>query len=466
MSDLLIQAMTAKQNGDINLAKQLLSQVIIQDPRNEGAWMMMADVVDDVKLRRNCLERVLAINPNNTAASMALTKLNTTPLGPVIRGERNKPMDTPKIENKPPFTPPFTWDGQPEQYLALGDLTFPDLPNEEANPLPEIPPTFDWANESEEPDKTIDKIFEAVSKPELASEPPPREESNWLDNLRPSEDIVETPAQLQKPEEEKTEDPWLKELVGSDTGAAREQRPLTRDDFSVSAEPELGLQAFATTEKPPMASAEPDSRLWDNPHAKSDRLVILSYRSLIYAHPTESDMPHILGLFNENRMVRDLLGENAHIIKLESIDRVTANPKAANMVIEFKQDGKTIIHQLIFSSPQVRDEALTALNYRLGAGFKQYSHSTSLEDKILSPIIILVLVSALAWGFVWGVPMLGKLQGFDTGSPQVVLSSVQQFIGKNGAVYIILLSVLIIAACVIRMVLNLRKPSSEVVLKR
>src|SRR5512137_2701770 len=127
MADLLIQAMSAKQNGDITLAKQLLSQAIIQDPRNEGAWMLMSELVDDVKLRRNCLERVLAINPENAAANIALTRLNTSPLGPVIRGERNKPLDAPKIEKTPPFTPPFTWSGDQEQYLALGDLTFPDL---------------------------------------------------------------------------------------------------------------------------------------------------------------------------------------------------------------------------------------------------------------------------------------------------------------------------------------------------
>ncbi len=66
MSDLLLQAVNARQNGNIALTKQLLAQALIQDPRNEGAWMLMYEVVDDVKLKRNCLERVLAINPDNS----------------------------------------------------------------------------------------------------------------------------------------------------------------------------------------------------------------------------------------------------------------------------------------------------------------------------------------------------------------------------------------------------------------
>ena len=474
MPDLLIQAMSAKQIGDLKLAKQLLSQAIVQNPRDEGAWMLMAEVVEDAKLQRNCFERVLAINPNNATANAALAKLDTAPLEMVIKGERNKPAETPteprKAEKIPPFTPPFTWDGQPEQYLALGDLTFPTTPEEETPEIPETPPTFDWTNESSEPDKTIDKIFDAVSNQEMASEAPPQKESNWLDNLRPSDEVIETPGIGKVPEAKKTmgqkvEDPWLNELVGSDEATVTEPHTLTEDDFSVSAEPQLGLEAFAPDEKPSTSTAEPDSLLWDNPQAKTDRLVILSYRSLIYANPQESDIPHIMGLFNENRMVRDLLGEKAHMIKLESIERVSTNPQTTKMVIEYKSDDKIISHELTFSSPQVRDEAFTALKYRLGAAFIQSGHTISLEDKILTPIVIIVLVAILSWILLGGIPLLSRARGFDTGAAQAFLSSMQQLIYQF-SIIIIVVAVLICAACGVWMALNLRKPSSEVVLKR
>src|SRR4030066_482097 len=130
MTDLLQEALIAKERGDITLAKQIISQALIQQPGNEAAWRLMSDVVEDVKLRRNCLERVLSINPNNTAASTALSKLNTSPLSPVVRGERDKPFNPPRLEKTPPFTPPFTWEGEQKQLLALGDLTYPDVPGD------------------------------------------------------------------------------------------------------------------------------------------------------------------------------------------------------------------------------------------------------------------------------------------------------------------------------------------------
>jgi hypothetical protein len=105
MSDLLQEALSAEQRGDIALAKQLLSQALIQDPNNETAWMLMADAVDDVRLRRNCLERVLAINPHNFDASTALTKLNTSPLEPVTRGERDKPIIPPRFDKCTVYRP-------------------------------------------------------------------------------------------------------------------------------------------------------------------------------------------------------------------------------------------------------------------------------------------------------------------------------------------------------------------------
>jgi len=460
MSDLLIQAMTAKQSGDIAQAKQLLSQAIIQDPRNEGAWMLMSELVDDVKLRRNCLERVLAINPENAAANIALTRLNTSPLGPVIRGERNKPLDGPKIEKTPPFTPPFTWSGDQEQYLALGDLTFPDLPDENKDQIPETPPTFDWATDSAEPEKTIEKLFDAVSNPELASQPPQANDLDWLDNLR------EEPTESKTSEDQVIEEKRMDVETEAAAEEPQEQRPVNMEDFSVSSESEWGMEAFASTEQPSHISTEPASLLWDNPNAEKDRLVILSHKSIIYANPIASDIPHLMGLFKERKMVRDLLGENAGAIKLESIQRITINPKLANLRIEYQQNNKASIHQLTFSSTKVLDEVLTALQFRLGSDFKQTNRSYSLGDKILSPLLVLILVVALIWGLISGVPRLNASQIFPSGTLQNILSRLQQWITASGAFYLILLAGIIGLVCLLWLVSNLRKPSNIVILER
>src|SRR4030065_795194 len=145
MSELLQQALTAKTSGDIALAKRLISQALIQQPNDEAAWMLMADLVDDIRQRRNCLERALAINPKNTDARIAMTKLTTSPLLPVTRGERDKPLNLPKLEK----IPPFTWEGGQEQYLTVDELTPTGEVSDQAEQPPETAPTFDWAKDSD-----------------------------------------------------------------------------------------------------------------------------------------------------------------------------------------------------------------------------------------------------------------------------------------------------------------------------
>ncbi len=460
MSDLLLQAMSAKQNGNIALTKQLLAQALIQNPRNEGAWMLMYEVVDDIKLKRNCLERVLAINPDNTAAGFALMKLDTSPLGPVLRGERYKSITPTKSGKTAPFTPPFTWTGDESQFQALGDMTFPDLTGEETNPAPEPPTTFDWASESGEPDKTINKIFDAVSNPELASQPLQDTDLSWLDKELAS-------SQTEKPP-----------VMEPETGSITEEKPTESipdaslrqpvaepDDFTVSAEPELGMKAFAS-EDTKAELTEADSLLWDNPKAANDRIVILGNQSIIYANPSPSDIPHILGLFNEKKMVRDLLGQNAGIIKLDSIQRLSAIPKRSNLDIHYKQNEKLTTHQLIFKNRNERDEALSAVQLRLGADFTRHTHTYDFLDKILSPLLWIVLVVALGWLLIAGLPRLAAFTAFQSGILQLILINVQYYVDLIGTFNVLAIGIILVVLCLLWLVINLSKPSQQIIVER
>jgi hypothetical protein len=461
MSDLLLQAMDAKQSGNTALTKQLLAQALIQDPRNEGAWMLMYEMVEDVKLKRNCLERVLAINPANTTASLALMKLDTSPLGPVLRGERFKPVIPPPNANAPPFTPPFTWTGNESQFQALGDMTFPDLTGENANQPPETPTTFDWAADSGEPDKTINKIFDAVSNPELASQPLPDTDLSWLDNEHKERLAGEAPIEVKE-----SESKMLDDLVKSNTEAPPEQQPLNLGDFSVSSEPEWGMDAFAYTEETPTGSTESIPLLWDNPKASMDRLVILGNKSIIYANPVASDIPHILGLFKEKKMLRDLLGQNAGVIKLDSIERLSAIPKRSNLDIDYRQNEKLTTHQLIFKNRQERDEILNSLQFRLGADFSRAIQSFSFLDKILSPLVCILLVIALGWLLIAGLPQLKGFAAFQSGTLQLILYNLQTFVNMIGAFNLLVIALILILLCLVWLVINLSKPSSVVTLER
>ncbi len=461
MPDLLLQAMEARRSGNIAQARQLLAQALIQDPHSEGAWMLMSEVVDDVKLKRNCLQRVLLINPENSAANIALMKLDTSPLGPVVRGERFKPVIPPKLDKAPPFTPPFTWTGDEAQFQALGDMTYPDLTGEEVNKPPETPTSFDWAAESAEPDKTIEKIFIKVSNPEQAAEPLTDTDLSWLDNPRTAGAAAGVVAAGSDAEAQA-----LVAQVGQTSDSSPGIEPTSSFDFGVSAEEQHGAAISATGNETQGEQFEPDFLLWDNPKAKTDRLVILGSKSIIYANPTASDVPHIIGLFNERKMLRDLLGEDAGTIRLDTIQRLTANPRRANLEIDYKPNEKTATHPLTFDNTQARDEALDALQLRLGPDFTRTTRKFSLADKILVPLLIMVLVAVIGWVLLVGISYLEGAAGFQSGILQLILINIQYYVALIGPFFILMITFVLVALCLVWLVINLYKPSSLVIVER
>ena len=93
MSEKLQQAIDAVQAGDKSKAQGLLSSIIHSNPRNEMAWYWMARAVDDPERKKECLGRVLAINPNNQQAAGELLQL------------QQPPIETPRPTAQPPVTP-------------------------------------------------------------------------------------------------------------------------------------------------------------------------------------------------------------------------------------------------------------------------------------------------------------------------------------------------------------------------
>jgi len=76
MSETLQRAIAEVRSGDKEIGQRLLAEVIRNDPRNETAWLWMSSAIDsDDDRRRYCLERVLAINPQNQTARQRLETL-------------------------------------------------------------------------------------------------------------------------------------------------------------------------------------------------------------------------------------------------------------------------------------------------------------------------------------------------------------------------------------------------------
>jgi hypothetical protein len=247
---------------------------------------------------------------------------------------------------------------------------------------------------------------------------------------------------------------------------ATEAQPARSQDFDVSAESELGLQAFAPAEGATEEGGEAASFLWDNPGAKTDRMVILGFSSIIYANPAASDVPHIVGLFNENKMVRDLLGKEAGTIRLDSIQRLSAVPKGSKLVIEYKQDDKPVSHSLMFKDLDTRDEAMSAIKLRLGPGFHSKIHTYSGMRKFGWPLVCAAVLAILGWGLTGGLSLLSSLPAFQEGFPLLIVYNLQYYVDSIGASNVLMIALVGVLVCLIWLISNLPKPSKMMVVAK
>ena len=78
-----ISAVKAKNRAD---ARRYLSAAVKLNPQNEEGWLWLAGTMTDPLIQKDCLERVLAINPENKRAKIGLdylqNKLTEKPLSP------------------------------------------------------------------------------------------------------------------------------------------------------------------------------------------------------------------------------------------------------------------------------------------------------------------------------------------------------------------------------------------------
>ncbi|NDJ78083.1 MAG: hypothetical protein GYB65_17685 [Chloroflexi bacterium] len=82
LRNLLRSGIQAAQRGNAEIARPFLEEVVAQDPNNELGWMWLASVASSSAERRECLLRVLQINPNNRRARQALDRLGTSGVRP------------------------------------------------------------------------------------------------------------------------------------------------------------------------------------------------------------------------------------------------------------------------------------------------------------------------------------------------------------------------------------------------
>lgn len=75
-AELLERAIAAMDAGQEAQAQGFLAQALQLDPRNERAWLLMAEAQADVERKRYCIERALALNPHHDLALQMMAKLS------------------------------------------------------------------------------------------------------------------------------------------------------------------------------------------------------------------------------------------------------------------------------------------------------------------------------------------------------------------------------------------------------
>jgi hypothetical protein len=98
------------KTGRLEDAKTSLLQYLRNNPNSEQAWLLMSYTVSDTAQQKDCLERVLRINPENAMARSKLTILSNpvpapaTASKPALPREAIFPLATPVVE-KPILEP-------------------------------------------------------------------------------------------------------------------------------------------------------------------------------------------------------------------------------------------------------------------------------------------------------------------------------------------------------------------------
>lgn len=180
----LEEAIKAIKAGDKDTGREMLADILQADLDNEMAWLWLSSVVESDERKRQCLERVLQINPDNTAAKRGLDMLpkkdsgvteeldalqaqsrlhRASALGARIASVRDKQADRPAPAEPPPQEHPAEAETPPaaepvdalEQISALqAEVRAQQTPPPVPKPVePEAPPNE--ADETLPPEPTM-----------------------------------------------------------------------------------------------------------------------------------------------------------------------------------------------------------------------------------------------------------------------------------------------------------------------
>ena len=90
--DLTTQGIMAYEAGEYKEANRLLAHAVKEDKYNEDAWFYLGMVQTKLEKKKQCMQRVLKINPNNEKAKQEIANITEEMVNPVQNATAGKPQ--------------------------------------------------------------------------------------------------------------------------------------------------------------------------------------------------------------------------------------------------------------------------------------------------------------------------------------------------------------------------------------
>jgi hypothetical protein len=140
MHQLVQSAIEAAKIGDKNRAIDLLKQVLNTNPNDVDAWLVLAAVMDDPQRKRQCLNRVLTLDPVNMMARDELLEMDRAAMGGAapFKPEPSRAFASrASVDQSPDKPAPVSKPApQPEKpYYSSGTYSFEPVPDDQEQVL-------------------------------------------------------------------------------------------------------------------------------------------------------------------------------------------------------------------------------------------------------------------------------------------------------------------------------------------
>jgi hypothetical protein len=111
MQPLVQSALDAANRGENNKALEFCKQALAADPNDVEAWLVVAAVVEQPERKRQCLNRVLSLDPTNQIAREELLEMDRAAMG-------GTPLSIPEPE-QPTYAPASSYSDDPASTSAF-----------------------------------------------------------------------------------------------------------------------------------------------------------------------------------------------------------------------------------------------------------------------------------------------------------------------------------------------------------